>query len=294
MKEVLARYAVPQGPIRCVAKLDNVIYRVGKEHCLRVYRPRTHTSDELRSILSWLEALARDSEVIAPRPLRNDAGELLTITEQGTRCALLTWVAGRMHPDRPRGVHFERQGGMMAQLHEHAKGWTPPPGFVVPRWDAEGICGTDGFNDGGGDPWPHVPDEARATLEEVVEFARAGMARAGEPDMLIHADLHLHNVVFARGRACAIDFDDTGYGHAEYDWVSALGVHRFRDNYDAVLGHFERGYGAPAGDLQPFYAARFAGLALWIAAMGQRPGDFQAQWRTYFDRQFDRARRCLP
>jgi len=294
VKRILRRYDLPPAPVRCIARVDNVVYRVGRDLALRIYDPFNYTTPQIRSTLIWLEALARDTDIGAPAPRRNDAGELLTHTDDGRRCALLSWVEGRMHKRSARGVHFERMGRLMAQLHAHAARWTPPPGFERPRWDGEGLMGTEGFVGGDGNPWPRVPEKARAPLQRVAAFARAGLERAGGSPMLIHADLHLANLVFADGRARPIDFDDTGIGHPHYDWAAALSGYRLRPEYPSILARVERGYGARAGDLDPFFAARFTGLALWVAAVGQRPAAQLRNWRALFDRYVECALGMLP
>ena len=258
-----------------------------------MYDPTNYQTPTIRSTLQWLAALADDPHVRAPVPVPSRRGELLTVTPEGTRAVVLTWVPGRRHGGKPRGVHFERLGRLMARLHEHARSWRPPPGFALPAWDEEGLMGGDGFVGVAGDPWIHVPDEARAALKEAREFARRGMRRARSTPMVIHADLHLGNVVFADGEARPFDFDDAGVGHPEYDWAAALSPYRFTPEYIDILRCVERGYGAPAGELDAFHVARRVGLALWVAAIGQRPGPLHGKWRPHFDRYIREMRPLL-
>jgi hypothetical protein len=112
VKRILRRYDLPPAPVRCIARVDNVVDRVGRDHALRIYDPFHSTTPQIRSTLLWLEALARDTDVGAPAPRRNDAGELLTHTDDGRRCALLSWVEGRRHA-RVVALYWNGEGAVV-------------------------------------------------------------------------------------------------------------------------------------------------------------------------------------
>ena len=160
VRAILERYPLAPAPVRCVARMDNVLYRVGRDHVLRIHDPGTYTTAQIRSELLWLDALANETDVRASVPVRNRDDDLVTVHTGGERCTLLRWVHGRMHGDRPRPHHFEQLGATMAKLHAHAAAWQRPADFDRPVWNAESIFGTDGFLSGDGNPWPFVPADA--------------------------------------------------------------------------------------------------------------------------------------
>jgi Ser/Thr protein kinase RdoA (MazF antagonist) len=88
-----------------------------------------------------------------------------------------------------------------ARLHEHAAGWSPPPGFARIRWDDRTFFGDRMVY---GDlpalqVWDLLPTRLHHQFDRVAEHAGTLMAALGTgPDQftLIHADLHLDNVLF--------------------------------------------------------------------------------------------------
>jgi Ser/Thr protein kinase RdoA (MazF antagonist) len=111
---------------------------------------------------------------------------------------------------------------------------------------------------------------------------------------LIHADLCLgeeSNVLFHKGQARPIDFDDCGYGHWIYDlavplahWQTAAQWATYRQ---ALLGGYARvrplsgppGVGAHLAHLELFMAARHVSEILW--------GIDQAQHNAHFRQELD-------
>lgn len=70
----------------------------------------------------------------------------------------------------------------------------------------------------------HGPDDwtAQGTKRAAMDMLGERSATFG----LIHADLHLDNVLFAGGEARPIDFDDCGLGHWLYDIAVTLWLYR--------------------------------------------------------------------
>jgi Ser/Thr protein kinase RdoA (MazF antagonist) len=100
---------------------------------------------------------------------------------------------------------------------------------------------------------------------------------------LIHADLHVENFLFDEGRACAIDFDDCGWGFHLYDVAVTLWELQDRDRYpalrDALLTSYADRQPLPTGHFEHLDALmllRRLQILLWIlesrehAAFGDR------------------------
>jgi Ser/Thr protein kinase RdoA (MazF antagonist) len=94
---------------------------------------------------------------------------------------------------------------------------------------------------------------------------------------LIHADLGVDaNVLFWRGEARAIDFDDSGLGYWMYDLAVSLEHVRDDTEYprfrDALLEGYTEIRNLPDTQLEQldlFMAAFFVYVSLWAAAMTQ-------------------------
>ena len=287
-REALAHYdGLADARVRLLARAHNTLFRVDDGFVLRVHDSQEHSLAEIASELTWLDALCRDTDLIVPRPVRNRAGDWVT-----GRCTLLHWVPGRMQANRPRLVHFARVGRTIAALHEHADRWEPPDGFTRTHWTADALFGETGFIGAPGvNPWKLLPKEHETVYRQGADAARAAMAELDDPPHLIHADLHLWNTLFHDGRACAIDFDDTGFGLWGNDFAAALSYPRKLDAWPRILDAFCRGY----ADVRPvprehierldaLIAGRLAGLALWACCMDfiadDRPRLLQAWGET--------------
>jgi Ser/Thr protein kinase RdoA (MazF antagonist) len=108
---------------------------------------------------------------------------------------------------------------------------------------------------------------------------------------LIHADLHMDNVLFCYGEARAIDFDDCGFGYWIYDFVSALcdwqdaeAWPRYRE---ALLDGYVRVCPLPEAQLpylDLFMAGGQVSLMLWATDLAQVNARFRRElnrWREW-------------
>ena len=132
------------------------------------------------------------------------------------------------------------------------------------------------------DPYRGVLEEAASSLQPVMDELGTGAEAWG----LIHADLHLENVVFANGQARPIDFDDCGFGYWLYDIAVALWELRLHDHWSALYQAFLDGYAqhrpVPHDQLlylDAFIAAREATIGLAMAAMTHDVPEY----RVYLD-----------
>ena len=250
---------------------------------LRVHRPGYQNVASIASELAWLAALRADG-IVVPEPMPTRDGMLFTeAAAPGVPtprvCSLLRWMRGRFYA-RPHPHHFIALGRLMAQLHEHAAHWQPPSTFARRSWDWDGLFGDGaGFNLPESDVWALLPDVYAKPFRTVAEDARIAMDALGTgPDAfgLIHADLHLGNVLFADGEARPIDFDDCGYAHWVYDFAVVLAEYLDDDNWPAFRNALFDGYAEirPLPEqqlthLNTFMAARLVSLALWATDMAQ-------------------------
>jgi Ser/Thr protein kinase RdoA (MazF antagonist) len=292
----LDRYPLPDGRLTFVTHGENTTFRhdsAAGRYLIRVHRPQRHGSDvdptaAVHSELAWLTALRTDTALAVPEPLAARDGALAVQASAAgeTRiCSVLRWMDGRIHETSAHPVHLSRVGDAMARLHDHADGWTPPPDFVRIRWDHETFFG-DGMVYGETPArgcWALVPVELRARFDSVAaRMADVMPAVAGVG--LIHADLHLGNVLFHRGGVRLIDFDDCGTGPRLYELAVALWELRDRPDHDvfreALLSGYRRWRDMDAAHLDDFIALRQVSFDLWYTGMAQVNPAFAARLDT--------------
>ena len=251
---------------------------VSGRYLLRVHDAIYQTSEYIASEMEWLRALREDTDLAVPEPVPNVHGTFMTeayatdVSEPRV-CSLLRWMNGRAYrhasPNRLTAI-----GEVMAQLHNHAEGWRPPPGFTRRRLDWDGLLGDEsGFDVSPERVWKSQPDSYVELFETVSEKIKAAIRELGDgPEVfgLIHADLHTSNLLFYGNETRVIDFDDSGFGY----WVYDMAVSLLQNGRPDLRDHFFQGYARhrpiPVDQLKyvdTFTAARRLSNAVW--AFGQ-------------------------
>lgn len=267
----------------------------GRRFALRVGTNSKSTIAHAIAQQSWIAAIAAETDVLVPEPLRTPEGEpwvQLEPTPLG-RPLLVTaasWLEGEdadeLGPDAARAL-----GAAMARLHEHAAGWAVPAGGALPEL-SEPLFGDEDVLDRA-----PVSDEEHAVLAEARRRADAAFARVVTgPLRPLHADLHGGNAKWHEGRLAVFDFDDAGLGVPALDFAIATFYARgddprlepaMREGYEQV---------APLPDVEPadfeaLVAARQ--LLLANAMLSMSTAELRAQAADYARTSVDRLRRWL-
>jgi Ser/Thr protein kinase RdoA (MazF antagonist) len=155
----------------------------------------------------------------------------------------------------------------MAQLHNFAASWQPPPGLSKRQFDWAGLFQDDvGSGMPNADAWALLPARWRDAFEVVAQRVRQVMDAWGQrPDVygLIHGDLGVDaNLLFWHGEPRAIDFDDSGYGY----WVFDLAVALEHCWQDAAFPHHRDALLAGYAECRSLPEVQLAQLELFIAA----------------------------
>lgn len=228
----LERYDLPGAQLHFLRDGDNLLYRVatptGGRFLLRVQEPSRRNTDELRSELLWLSALRHDGGLAAPEPIPTQDGALVAEVSvagvpQPHYGVLLRWVEGRRRVAALTPEDARLMGAYTARLHQFARSWPAPEGFVRPRWDPERWLGSASPLWTRGER-AYTADDL-GTFEAATQRIRRDLSVLGEsPDTvgLIHADLAPSNFVFRAGATCAIDFEECGWGYYLFDIAVAL------------------------------------------------------------------------
>jgi Ser/Thr protein kinase RdoA (MazF antagonist) len=281
----LERYDLDVHHLRLMTNHLNGLFRVdatGGTYALRISEPTWRDDSELRSELSWLQALAAATDIGAPSPRPNRDDALITMVAadgvpEPRRCVLFTWVPGVLLAERLTERNVERLGELSARLHAHAAKFTPPDGFTTRRLDR--LFPRDEQVVLFARAHQHLfTRDGRRILERAMERAQAALDhRYAGPrgPRVIHGDLHHQNVKVARGRLRPVDFEDVIWGYPAQD--IALTFYDFRyftdpavHDYDLLCAWFRHGYERLApwpeqypGQIETFLVARRIWVINW-------------------------------
>ena len=301
-RTALRKFGIGSAHLQLVGISENVTFRAdddrsGQAYVLRLHRPDYHTAAELDSERVWLAAL-RDFGISVPTPVGAPDGRYFVPVEVDGRevrqVGLNVWAPGEIvgelltAHDRitdaaglPEiAAPFRQLGGLMAAMHNQAAGWTPPSSFRRHRLDLDGLLGDAPF---WGPFWenPVLDGRERELLITARDHCRERLRRYGEPRRtfsMIHADLHLANLLTCDGQLSVIDFDDAGFGWHQYDIAVAMFHSRDTADFRAARQAFLHSYRAvrPISDddlaLVPMFEL-IRGMAIlgWRAARPEVP-----------------------
>ena len=308
----LEAYPLTDFRLSAIQHRDNATFRVRTDRghfLLRLARAAYKDAATVRSEMRWLEALARDTDLRLPRPLKTRDGDLLAVVRhpgvpQPRVCVLTRWVEGRFHGQkRIKPLHLERVGRLSAALHRHAETFEPPAGFVRPRWDFDGLFGGSLLGGTLDEVRALLDASRRCTVDRAARRYRSALRRVGQRRGsfgLIHADLHQMNYLFSGGRAHPIDFDDCGWGYYLADIGGTLGALSGRRDFADLREAFLRGYLAARplscldrSLLSDFVAGDRLRVAAWMAGSAENAGLRPNAARFVADR-VNQIERLLP
>lgn len=216
-RRALAAYELEVTGLTLVGYDWNVTFKVetdgGDAYSLRVYLAQRRSDEEILVELGWLEALARQSVVRVPRPLRSKAGSIFEWAQHAAvpeprRVAVFTWAPGDPLGDEPEPSLVSAFGEGAARLHEHGRLFSNVEGLQ--RWGSPFLQGDAGvlLDEENADI---VLSPARAVFERAMLVTREALARldaSNEQPRIVHGDLHQENVLVHDEDVWFLDFDD--------------------------------------------------------------------------------------
>ncbi len=254
----LAHYDLVEPTLTFIRHNENITFQVvesasAKKYLLRLHKPITENfvcarPVELASELLWLEALHRDTALTVQQPVRNRAGEFVTTiypqAGAGISCTLLRWIEGEpLWQNVPEAVALmEDLGAVVAQLHEHVRGWEIPSGFARPVYDNEffrrqATLLLPGIEAGIITARDYAIIQALvASTSELFASMKTDQNNWG----LIHADLHRGNCLVYQYKIRPIDFSLCGFGHFLLDFGSSLPSFRGELRQSYIAGYLKR------------------------------------------------------
>ena len=263
-KTSVALWSIDAELIELFSQSENTVFKIkdraGKHYALRVHRPGYHTRAELESEQQWTEFLSK-SGIAVPTAVKSKDGryfEEVSVagTEETRQIGVVDWVAGvplsEILQDDPSQTRirstFRTLGGLMANFHLASKSWKPSPVFVRHSWDTEGFVGEKPF---WGKFWElgASDEETRQRLVSIKNQIQDLLSHLPQDKNcfgMIHADMHLDNVLKDGERLNVIDFDDAGYGWHAFDL--AVGIYHLllsptlRTHFELVRSSVAEGY----------------------------------------------------
>jgi Ser/Thr protein kinase RdoA (MazF antagonist) len=282
----LASFDLGVARVALLGSFTNTLFRVdttaGDRYVLRCCAPGWRTETDLRSEALWLEALARDTEIGAPVPLRSRKGEVVVSVDvdgvaRSQRCTVMSWIPGVLLGKRLSVETLVQMGELFAALHAHGAVFVPPPGFTTRKMSA--FLARD-------EPDvlfasrrlemlpPHCREVLMLTRARVDEaYAARYVDAAGL--LVIHNDLWHDNIKVDRGRLRPLDFEDTVWGYPVQDIASAfqdLISEVAPEAYVRYVEAFRKGYERRSpwperyvGEVDTFQAGRMLWIANYVA-----------------------------
>ncbi len=292
VRQNLARWHLsPDTDIRRLNLSENATYRLsdpveGRDLVLRLHRLGYHTDPEIRSELTWIEALRRDGVIETPPPVPGQDGRFVQILDSPSgrprrRAVAFEFVNGR-EPEQSAALvpWFRTLGALTARMHEHTRRWRPPPDFTRKTWDFDAMFGSAPY----WGPWRAglgLDAQGTALLErtlDVIAGRLSDFGKASERFGLVHADLRLANLLVDPPLLRVIDFDDCGISWFAYDFAAAVSFFEDDPIVPALLDSWIDGYRsiAPlsdedAAEIRVFVMMRRILLVAWLASHAEIP-----------------------
>jgi Ser/Thr protein kinase RdoA (MazF antagonist) len=258
--EALTQYPIDVARLRVINHAFNTTFRVdavdGRTFALRVNVNSRRSPANIGAEIAWLAALANDTDLVLPNPQRTRDGALCTQVfsvdlQRALPAVLFTWLPGPDLGEAATVQQMRATGAATAVLHQHASGWSLPEGTELSSIDSVLM---DVPNRLAADH-PLISADRRAVIDAAFAAVQPQYDAlfAGARRQVLHADLHVWNLKWYRGRLAVFDFDDCGIGVPAQDL--AISSYYLRDNAEqeaALLEGYEQVQPLPA-----FTAAQF-------------------------------------
>jgi Ser/Thr protein kinase RdoA (MazF antagonist) len=260
--------------------------QAGRELVVRVHRAGYSSPAEIRSELAWIAALSGEGIVDTATPVAGTDGELLQTLPSPSRApprhavAFMRLPGAAPDPSLDAIRWFDRLGEATARMHRHSRGWQQPAGFQRKRWDLPSMVGPAAF----WGSWRNaigLTPAGRDIIDAALAAIDARLARYGSgPERfgLVHADLHLANLLVDNDQLRIIDFDDCGFSWFMYDFATAVSFIEHQPNVPDLLEAWLGGYRRAAtltdvdiAEIPTFVVLRRILLSAWFASHSEVP-----------------------
>jgi Ser/Thr protein kinase RdoA (MazF antagonist) len=207
----------------------NATFRVesndGQLFALRININSPRTPENLKAEVSWVNHLYLNGRVKVAKPIPSKQGDLFASVQdirssRDLHCVLYSWLPGSELEDEPELVQIKALGEAMAQMHVVARDFQLPADSNLPSLDHV-MWWTEDFLISEKSVLDQVSRDLVGQTLHVIE-AHIKSLYVGATPIVIHADLHGGNVLWAQDALSVIDFDDSGIGLPAQDLATAI------------------------------------------------------------------------
>ena len=283
LEQALACYGLTGATVYPLRSYNNSVYRIERadqqRFSLRICGFANMQRRSMEDEMSWLAFVAQHNPRLAPRPIANRQGELVTAiaTPAGERlCALFAWVEGHELHQGVTPADLRKIGRLVAKLHAIARQFPFPDAASDFR---------DGYRYDQSLMHSHYSwiEEKHATigpanvalLHQAIEYVLAQLERIGATPAnygMIHADLNFGNLLVHEEEVYLIDFEQLGRGHFLYDLVVLwTELREHTTDFASLWQSFVAGYAEVAAlpfrseaELKPFVIATQLNFLDWF------------------------------
>lgn len=234
-------YELEGADVEFIGFSEHATYRIrtaGEDkHLLRIHLDE-RSQAEIQSELLFLEALQGVESIHAPSgvPDRNGETVIELRTDDGNASSYITlmkWVDGQPAEGRLTDRQVHNIGKLLRSLHQAGEQFVPPSGFIRPHWGRQSFDMAMTRLSRYYSSFLTKPDwRLYGQAAAKIQTELAGMKKDRHSYGLIHADLHIGNIVFDEDDPRPIDFGRCGSGYFLYDTAAillALGPEQRRD-----------------------------------------------------------------
>lgn len=252
--DALRHYPLDIQQVRLFSYETNLLYRVqtvaGETYVLRLANGRWRSPQNAAGEVSWLDALATETDIPVPHIIRTADGTAIVkptaeSAPAGFHALLMSWLPGTLLGKQLTDENLVKMGELFGQLHHHAGRWQPPGDFPTQRFDRMIARGEPDLllSDATAALYPPGVAAGMAQMCDAVAGAYAALDPA---DLrVIHCDLWHDNIKVHRGVLYPFDFEDTIWGYRLHDIAMAmldLYEEMEQAHYERLLAAFRSGY----------------------------------------------------
>jgi Ser/Thr protein kinase RdoA (MazF antagonist) len=228
-REILSHYDLDVIEIETINYEYNMTLKVstcgGQKYALRININSLRTRENLRAEVSWVDHLHSDGKVRVAQPIKTRQGDLFVSifhphSNKEFHCVLYTWLEGRELPEEPELAQIYTLGQVMARMHLVTKNFHLPPAAKLPTLD-DVLWRSENYLLGSKSVLDDYDKDLISQVFEVIDKQIEFLYLAHEA-IIIHADLHGGNLLWADGTVAVIDFDDSAIGLPVQDFATAI------------------------------------------------------------------------
>lgn len=228
-------YAIRPQVVKLLKYSENITFLIesedGNRYVLRVNRPGYHSLEELQGELLWMEDIRSSVDIMIPEVFANRIGDKISFLKNRKGeilfYSVFSFLEGHVLRELPAEEllsRIEDVGRTAAVLHKQAQNSLVAKTVKRFAWNFEDMIG-ERARWGNWEDNEQLSSGQKVLLRRAVTIMEKRLHIYGKSDDrygLIHADLHLSNIMVHQRKLQLIDFDDCGYGWFLYECGCSL------------------------------------------------------------------------